>query len=218
MPRRRSARTGTGQPAARKRPALRPRRGGRAGSPSTPELRPRRPPLSRSSLSQPTSRTGQGQRQGRHPGQGQGQGRHADRGQAGLPGVTPIAGSSETRAPSRARSAPTETTWTAAERLEPSAKYTLTMVGRNADKKSDTETASFTTHAAQPRPADVRRRSTRQGRARSASGMPVILTFDVPVKDKAEFQKNLHVQSTPDPGRAPGAGSPAPRSASGRKT
>lgn len=33
-------------------------------------------------------------------------------------------------------------------------------------------------------------------------GMPVIVTFDVPVKDKAEFEKNLHLTATP---RQPGS-------------
>ena len=86
--------------------------------------------------------------------------------------------------------------WTAAERLEPSGKYKLTMVGRNADKQSATKTASFTTHNLsldqQTFPTLYPLKGSKVG-----IGMPVVLNFDVPVKDKAEFEKNLQITTTP---------------------
>jgi lipoprotein-anchoring transpeptidase ErfK/SrfK len=87
-------------------------------------------------------------------------------------------------------------TWTAAERLEPAATYTISMSGKNAAGQSRAATSSFTTHrlslreqtwaSIQPKPNST-----------VGVGMPVVLTFDVPVKDKKEFEKNLQVTSSP---------------------
>ncbi len=87
-------------------------------------------------------------------------------------------------------------TWKAAERLEPAAKYKLTMVGRNPEKQSTTRTASFTTHnlslAQQTFPTLYPLKGSRVG-----VGMPVVLNFDVPVKNKREFEKNLQITTSP---------------------
>jgi lipoprotein-anchoring transpeptidase ErfK/SrfK len=86
--------------------------------------------------------------------------------------------------------------WTAAERLEPAAAYAISMTGKNAAGESRTARSSFTTHnlsldeqtyaSIYPQPDST-----------VGIGMPVVLTFDVPVKDKKEFQKNLQVTASP---------------------
>jgi lipoprotein-anchoring transpeptidase ErfK/SrfK len=87
-------------------------------------------------------------------------------------------------------------TWTAADRLEPSATYTLAMTGVNKDKQKKTSTSTFTTEKlslAQQTFASVYPLAD----SKVGVGMPVTVTFDVPVHDKAAFEKNLHVTSTP---------------------
>lgn len=88
-----------------------------------------------------------------------------------------------------------KTTWVAKERLEPSSTYTLTMAGTGAAGRK-TQKSSFRTErlsAAQETFAAI----SPQTHSPVGMGMPVVLTFDVPVKDRAAFQRNLHVQSTP---------------------
>ncbi len=89
-----------------------------------------------------------------------------------------------------------KTTWTAADRLEPSSTYTMTTTGKNSTGQSETEKSSFRTAQLS---SDQETYATISPQIDSpvGQGMPVILTFDVPIKDKANFQKNLHVQSSP---------------------
>jgi lipoprotein-anchoring transpeptidase ErfK/SrfK len=86
--------------------------------------------------------------------------------------------------------------WLAAERLEPSATYTLAVTGANADDKTTTKKTTFRTSQLtldqQTFPSLYPLKGSRVG-----VGMPVVLTFDVPVTDKAEFERNLHVTSSP---------------------
>ncbi len=86
--------------------------------------------------------------------------------------------------------------WTASERLEPSATYTLAMTGANAAGEATTSTSSFQTQKLtldeQTFPSLYPLPDSRVG-----VGMPVVLTFDVPVGDRAAFEKNLHVTSRP---------------------
>jgi lipoprotein-anchoring transpeptidase ErfK/SrfK len=86
--------------------------------------------------------------------------------------------------------------WTATERLEPAATYTISMTGKNAAGESRTATSKFTTHKLtleeQTYPSIFPQPDSKVG-----IGMPVVLTFDVPVKDKKEFQRNLQVTSSP---------------------
>jgi lipoprotein-anchoring transpeptidase ErfK/SrfK len=88
------------------------------------------------------------------------------------------------------------TSWTAADRLEPGTKYSLSMTGKNPDNQLTKKSATFRTQnltldeqtfpSIYPFPnSDV------------GIGMPVILTFDLPVKNRAEFEKNLHVSASP---------------------
>jgi lipoprotein-anchoring transpeptidase ErfK/SrfK len=88
------------------------------------------------------------------------------------------------------------TSWTATERLDPAASYALLMAGKNAQNQVTKTSVSFRTHnltldqqtfpSIYPFPG-----------AKVGVGMPAILTFDVPVKNRAEFEKNLHVTATP---------------------
>jgi lipoprotein-anchoring transpeptidase ErfK/SrfK len=86
--------------------------------------------------------------------------------------------------------------WTAADRLEPAATYRLSMTGKNTVGQSRTATQEFTTHNLtldeQTWPTLYPKPGSKVG-----IGMPVVLLFDVPVKDKKEFQKNLQVTSSP---------------------
>lgn len=88
------------------------------------------------------------------------------------------------------------TTWTAEERLEPSATYTLAMTGADAADETTTRTTTFRTQQLtldeQTFPSLYPLPDSRVG-----VGMPVVLTFDVPVEDRAAFEKNLHVTSQP---------------------
>jgi lipoprotein-anchoring transpeptidase ErfK/SrfK len=88
------------------------------------------------------------------------------------------------------------TRWTASDRLEPAATYQLTSVGRNTANQSNTVTTSFSTErltlAEQTYPTLYPLKGSHVG-----VGMPVIVTFDVPVKNRREFEKNLHVTSSP---------------------
>ncbi|MET0694463.1 MAG: Ig-like domain-containing protein [Propionibacteriaceae bacterium] len=90
------------------------------------------------------------------------------------------------------------TSWTAAEALDPGSKYRVEMEGKNASNQAVTETK--TTFNTEKLTLDQQTYPTIQPAKGSkvGIGMPVILTFDVPVKDKAEFQKHLKVTSTGD--------------------
>ncbi len=89
-----------------------------------------------------------------------------------------------------------KTIWTAADRLEPAATYTLAMSGRNvADQVTTTKTRFQTqnlTLSQQTYPTLYPLKGMKVG-----IGMPVVLTFDVPVKNKREFEKNLLVTTSP---------------------
>jgi lipoprotein-anchoring transpeptidase ErfK/SrfK len=86
--------------------------------------------------------------------------------------------------------------WTAADRLEPAATYQLSMTGKNSVGQSQTATHEFTTQH-----LTLSQQTWPQVFPQSGSnvgiGMPVVLTFDVRVKNKKEFQKNLQVTSSP---------------------
>ncbi len=88
-------------------------------------------------------------------------------------------------------------TWTASDRLEPGTKYTLTAEGENADGAAKTMTSSFTTQdltlEEQTYPAVAPLEGETVG-----VGMPVIVTFDIPIKDKALFEENMHVTTSKD--------------------
>jgi lipoprotein-anchoring transpeptidase ErfK/SrfK len=88
-------------------------------------------------------------------------------------------------------------TWTAAGRLDPAAAYKLTMSGKNEVNAKTTTVTKFKTRSLslsqQTFPTMYPLKGMEVG-----IGMPVVLSFDVPVKNKHEFEKNLHVTSSPD--------------------
>lgn len=88
-----------------------------------------------------------------------------------------------------------KTTWTADDRLEPSAKYTLSMAGTGGSGEVSKK-ASFSTQDLTMKQQTFPSIYPKEG-ATVGVGMPVVLTFDVPIKNKADFEKNLHVTSKP---------------------
>ena len=91
--------------------------------------------------------------------------------------------------------------WIASGRLEPSTDYVVHAVAKRSDGQKVTRTSRFHTQdltLAQQTYASV---SPLQGETVGV-GMPVIVTFDVPVTDKASIEKHMSVTATP---RQPGA-------------
>lgn len=86
--------------------------------------------------------------------------------------------------------------WTASERLEPGTAYTLVVRAKGEDGKAQKIVRRFTTQqltlAQQTYPAVAPLQGETVG-----VGMPVIVTFDVPVENKALFERNMQVQSDP---------------------
>ncbi len=86
--------------------------------------------------------------------------------------------------------------WTAGERLEPSATYTLAVTGTNPQGTAVTTKSSFKTQALTLKQQTFAQLQPLKG-SKVGVGMPVILTFDVPVKNRQEFEKHLSVTSSP---------------------
>ena len=86
--------------------------------------------------------------------------------------------------------------WTANARLDPATAYKLTSAGKNTVNQAQSVATSFRTQnlalSRQTYPQIYPLKGSHVG-----VGMPVVLTFDVPVKNKKEFEKNLHVKSSP---------------------
>jgi lipoprotein-anchoring transpeptidase ErfK/SrfK len=90
---------------------------------------------------------------------------------------------------------PNGATWTANSLLEPGTTYTLSMVGKNTAGAEATAHSTFSTQALSKKqqiyPSIVADGAT------VGVAMPVIVRFDVPVKDKAAFEKKMTVKSDP---------------------
>jgi lipoprotein-anchoring transpeptidase ErfK/SrfK len=88
------------------------------------------------------------------------------------------------------------TQWTARDGLEPGATYKLTSIGMNWVNQPSTKETTFRTQNLtldeQTYPMLYPLKGSNVG-----IGMPVILRFDVPVKNKRAFEKNLHIKSSP---------------------
>jgi len=86
--------------------------------------------------------------------------------------------------------------WTADERLEPGVKYELKATATGSDGEEATLDAAFTsqelTLEQQTYPSVAPLEGEKVG-----VGMPVIVSFDVPVKDRATFEKHMQVSSEP---------------------
>ena len=87
-------------------------------------------------------------------------------------------------------------TWTAGDLLEPGVTYTLTMEATDADGKTTQTTKTFrTANLTLDDQVDVAV-SPRDG-GTVGIGMPVVVRFDLPVVDKASFEKHMVVTATP---------------------
>ena len=88
------------------------------------------------------------------------------------------------------------TTWTASDRLEPGTDYVIDAATTRSDGRTVERTRSFhtvdLTLDQQTYPAVAPLNGETVG-----VGMPVVVTFDLPVTDKALFEKHMHVTSTP---------------------
>ena len=88
-------------------------------------------------------------------------------------------------------------TWTATQRLEPGTTYTVKAVAQDAAGDQQTRRKTrFTTQALTLSQQTYASVAPLQGETVGV-GMPVIVTFDIPVRNKAEFEKNMVVNSTP---------------------
>ena len=84
------------------------------------------------------------------------------------------------------------------------AAYTVRSVGRTAAGDEVTRVARFATADLSLAEQTYASIAPLDGETVGV-GMPVVVTFDVPVTDRAEFERHMHVQSTPAR-RAPGTG------------
>ena len=111
---------------------------------------------------------------------------------------------SSSGAPLRGQLATDGSRWSATERLEPGTSYTLRVTAEKTDGTQVNRTTRFTTQALtldqQTYPSVAPLAGETVG-----VGMPVIVTFDVPVTDKASFEKHMTVTSQPaQPGSCAG--------------
>jgi lipoprotein-anchoring transpeptidase ErfK/SrfK len=87
--------------------------------------------------------------------------------------------------------------WVAAERLEPGTEYTLTATGTGADGEEGTLERSFRTEKLtldqQVYPSVAPLKGETVG-----VGMPVIVTFDIPVQRKKLFERNMAITTDQD--------------------
>ncbi|MEZ0581054.1 Ig-like domain-containing protein [Nocardioides sp. MH1] len=86
--------------------------------------------------------------------------------------------------------------WSAGDGLEPGVTYKVRSTGTDTDGDTVHSTSSFTTQALsldqQTYPSVAPLADETVG-----IGMPVIVTFDVPVTNRASFERHLHVTTTP---------------------
>lgn len=86
--------------------------------------------------------------------------------------------------------------WTAGDRLEPGTDYTLRAVAEGADGEPVRRTARFTTEELTLDQQTYPSVAPLEGETVGV-GMPVIVSFDVPVTDRAAFERNMTVTSSP---------------------
>jgi lipoprotein-anchoring transpeptidase ErfK/SrfK len=91
--------------------------------------------------------------------------------------------------------------WKATDRLEPGTTYTMTTIAEDVDGKRVRDRGRFTTQALALDEQTYPSVAPLDGETVGV-GMPVIVSFDVPVTDKAAFEKHMTVTSTP---RQPGS-------------
>lgn len=87
-------------------------------------------------------------------------------------------------------------TWRATGRLEPGTTYTVTSVGQRGDGATRRRTTRFRTVDLSLDQQTYAAIAPLDGETVGV-GMPVIVTFDVPVSDRAVFERHMAVTSTP---------------------
>ncbi|MCW2793701.1 MAG: ErfK/YbiS/YcfS/YnhG family protein, partial [Nocardioides sp.] len=95
---------------------------------------------------------------------------------------------------------PDSSSWTASARLEPGTDYVVRAVAERADGKRVTRTSRFHTQDLTLDQQTYASVAPLQGETVGV-GMPVIVTFDVPVTDRASIEKHMSVTASP---RQPG--------------
>lgn len=85
--------------------------------------------------------------------------------------------------------------WVASERLEPATTYALQVTATGDDGKDQTLESTFTTQALSLDQQTYPSVAPLAGETVGV-GMPVIVTFDIPVKNRALFERNMHVTSS----------------------
>ncbi len=86
--------------------------------------------------------------------------------------------------------------WTADELLEPGTTYILTASGTGDDGKPVTTTTTFTTRDLTLDEQTYPSVAPLEGETVGV-GMPVIVMFDLPVRDRAAFERRMHVHAEP---------------------
>ncbi|MFT4188466.1 MAG: Ig-like domain-containing protein [Aeromicrobium sp.] len=108
-----------------------------------------------------------------------------------IAGAPVVEGGDEEETPAAA------TQWVADDRLEPGLGYTLVATAIGDDGKDVTTTQTFTTRSLtldeQTFPS-----VSPLADATVGVGMPVVVNFDLPVTDRATFERNMHVTSEPE--------------------
>jgi lipoprotein-anchoring transpeptidase ErfK/SrfK len=87
-------------------------------------------------------------------------------------------------------------TWTAGDLLEPGVKYTLALEAEDSEGRTDESTRTFRTANLSLDDQIYTSVSPRDG-GTVGIGMPVVMRFDLPVKDKASFEKHMKVTASP---------------------
>ncbi len=86
--------------------------------------------------------------------------------------------------------------WTAADRLEPGTTYTVKSTGESSDGEAVRARSTFSTEALTLDQQTYASVAPLDGET-VGIGMPVIVTFDIPVTERATFERNMHVTTTP---------------------
>lgn len=89
-----------------------------------------------------------------------------------------------------------KTSWKASTRLEPGATYTVSMTGENTEGDETTSQSTFSTQSLKLNQQTFPSVYPLDGETYGVA-MPVIVKFDVAVKDKKTFEKHLKVKSSP---------------------
>lgn len=89
-----------------------------------------------------------------------------------------------------------KTSWKASTRLEPGAAYTVSMTGENVDGEAATTKSTFSTQKLKLDQQTFPSVYPLDGETYGVA-MPVIVKFDIAVKDKKTFEKHLKITSSP---------------------